>query len=95
MDDGANAAWVVGLAPTAPHGVQVGAADAAIGDFNVNVGLFPLLRLELLPLQLAVHAVRAVAQPALEFVGGGHGWRNLFLRFHFIFLIEKEREQEN
>ena len=70
--DAPNAAGVLGLAPTAPHGVQVGTADAAMGDFDVNVGLFPLLGLEFLPLQLAVHAVRAVAQPALEFVRGGH-----------------------
>lgn len=42
----AHAAWVDGWAPAAAEGVQVATADAAVGDFDVDVGLLPCFGLE-------------------------------------------------
>lgn len=52
--------------------MQVGTTDAAVGDLNIDVVLRPLLGLKCAPFHLSVDRIRAVAQPALELVVGGH-----------------------
>lgn len=55
--------------PTASESVQVGSADTAVGDLDVNIGLLPGLGLELLPDHVA-DGVLVKAHPALELVIG-------------------------
>ena len=69
----ADAARVDGRAPSAAQGVQVATADAAVGDFDVDVGFLPGFGLVAFPLHFAFHGVFVLAQPAVEFVVGAHG----------------------
>lgn len=68
----ADDAGVVCLAPSGAEGVDVGAADAAVGDFDVDVGFFPFLGLVGLPLHVSVDGFGVETHPAFEFVVGGH-----------------------
>ena len=56
--------------PSTSQGVQVGTADAAMRDFDIDIGLFPWLRLELSPDHLTIDGVRVEAEPAFELVVG-------------------------
>ena len=58
--------------PATPKRVQVRAADAAMGDFDVDVRLLPRLGLILLELQVALRGLWVKAHPALELVIGTH-----------------------
>lgn len=73
----ADAARVDGWAPAAAEGVQVAAADAAVGDLDVDVGLLPCFGLERLPDHFAFGGVFVLAHPSLEFVVGAHGCARL------------------
>lgn len=59
-------ARVGGGTPAGGEGVDVGAADAAVGDLNVDVGLFELLGLVGLPGHVALGGVRGESHPSLE-----------------------------
>lgn len=48
--------------------MNVCAADTAVSDLDVYIGLFPGFRLEFAPDHLPVDGVLIVAEPALEFV---------------------------
>lgn len=61
------------LSPAGAQHVQVGTADAAVRDLDVDVVLGPLLGLELAPLHVALGGGGVKAQPALELVVGSHG----------------------
>jgi hypothetical protein len=52
--------------------VEIGAADSAVGDLDVDVVFFPEFGLERAPLHFAVHAIGRVAKPAFELVWSGH-----------------------
>ena len=67
-----GALTVLGLAPAGGQGVDVGAADAAVRDLDVDVVLGPLLGLVLSPLHVALNGLGVVPEPALELVVG-HG----------------------
>jgi hypothetical protein len=54
--------------PAASQGVYVGAADAAVGYLDVDVGLFPFLGGKLLPNHAAVCGGLVEAHPAFELV---------------------------
>lgn len=54
--------------PSAAQGMHIGAADTAMGDLDIDVGLFPWLGLELLPNHLALAGLGTEAHPALELV---------------------------
>ena len=69
----ADATRVDGRTPSAAEGVDVATADAAVGDFDVDVGLLPGLGLVLFPVHFALDGVFVFAHPSLEFVVGGHG----------------------
>ena len=55
-----------GRAPSALQGVQVGAADSAVRDLDVDVVLRPFLGLELAPFHVALKGALVEAEPALE-----------------------------
>lgn len=63
----ADDAGVVGRVPARPEGVDVGEADAAVGDLDVDVVFSEGFGFERSPLQVAVGAVTVVGQPAVEF----------------------------
>lgn len=67
-----DAAGVDGWAPATAEGVQVAAADAAVGDFDVDVGFLPGFGLVGLPDHFSFGGVFVLAQPSLELVVGGH-----------------------
>lgn len=52
--------------------MQIGAANARVGDFDVNVGLFPGLGLILLPNHFALGGLGVQAHPSFKFVVGRH-----------------------
>jgi hypothetical protein len=67
--------WVKGSYPATTQGVEICAADAAVRDFDVDVGFFPGLGREFLPHHLAFGGVLVEAEPACEFiVCHGYGW---------------------
>jgi hypothetical protein len=57
--------------PSAAKSVQVRTTDTAVRDLDINIGLFPGLRLKLLPDHLPLASLRVEAHPALELVIGG------------------------
>lgn len=61
---------VWGREPARLESVKIGSADTAVGDLNVNIILFPLLGLELLPLHLALNGLLIETEPSLELVVG-------------------------
>lgn len=48
--------------------MDVRTADAAVGDFDIDVVLSPLFRLERIPLHITLDGLRVVSQPPLEFI---------------------------
>ena len=52
--------------------MEIGTTDTAVGDFDVNVGFFPLLGGIFFEFHLAINSAGIKAEPALEFVVGGH-----------------------
>lgn len=58
--------------PAGTEGVNVGTADARVGDLDVNIRLLPSLRLILLPDHVALGGRGVLANPSLELVVGAH-----------------------
>lgn len=56
--------------PATSQGVEIGAADSAVGDFDVDVGFFPGFGGEFFPDHVAFGARFVEAEPAFEFVVG-------------------------
>jgi len=54
--------------PSVAKGVQVGSADAAVGDSDVNVGLLPLLGLKLGPDHLSIGRRSVERSPTLKLI---------------------------
>jgi hypothetical protein len=54
--------------PATPQSVYIRTTDAAVRDFDINIGLLPLFRLEFLPDHLALGGTRVETHPAFEFV---------------------------
>lgn len=54
--------------PTTSQRVEITTADSAMRDLDIDVGLFPWLRLELSPIHVALGGGGVVAQPAFELV---------------------------
>ena len=67
-----DTAWVNCGRPTATESVQITATDAAVGDFDIDVGLLPGLGLVALPFHVALDGAGVETEPALEVVGCGH-----------------------
>jgi hypothetical protein len=53
--------------------VEVGGADATVGYFDVDIGLFEGFGFVCLVFELAFDRVFIKAHPAFKFVVGGHG----------------------
>ena len=66
--------WVESGTPATSQRVQVGAADTAMGDFDIDVRFLPRLWLVLLELQVTFHGLWVKAHPALELVVCIHGF---------------------
>jgi hypothetical protein len=67
-----HAHGVVGGSPSRAQSVQIGTADTAVRDLDVDVVFFEGLGLEALPDHLAIHTVGVETHPSFEFVIGGH-----------------------
>lgn len=58
-----------GLAyPATPESVEIGPADAAVRDLDIDVRLFPRLGLEFAPDHLALICIFVEAEPAFKLV---------------------------
>jgi len=66
---------VFGLSPSGADGVDITTADTGVGDFDIDIGLFERLGLELLPFHVTLGSVLVEAHPSFEFVvlSGRHG----------------------
>lgn len=58
--------------PSVAEEMQIRSAHATVGNLDINIGLLPRLRLDLLPLQVSINGRGVVGSPALERVIGGH-----------------------
>lgn len=54
--------------PAAAKSVQIGTADTAVSDLNVNIGFLPRLGLKLLPDHLSVGGVLVETHPSFKLV---------------------------
>lgn len=61
-----------GTYPAGAEGVNIGAADARVGDLDVDVGLLPDLGLIPLPHHVTLGGGGVCADPSLKLVVGGH-----------------------
>ena len=68
-----DAAWVDGFTPATAESVQITAANPTVGDFDIDVRLFPSLGLVALPFHVALGGTGVEAQPSLKLVRGAHG----------------------
>lgn len=54
--------------PAAAKGVQIRATDTAVRDLDIDIGLFPGLRLEFLPDHVALAGAGVETHPSFELV---------------------------
>lgn len=59
--------------PATAESVQIGTADTAVSDLDVNIGLLPRLGLKLLPDHLSVGRVLIETHPSFKLVILSHG----------------------
>lgn len=70
-----DAAWVNSFTPATPESVQITAANPTVGDFDINVRLFPGLGLVALPFHVALGGTGVETQPSLKLIRVAHGCR--------------------
>ena len=68
----ADADGVTRGTPATPERMQIGAANATVGDFDVDVGLVEWFRRVRLPDHFTLRGVLVQTHPALECVVGRH-----------------------
>ena len=86
-----DTAWIDCRRPATTESVQITATDATMGDFDIDVGLLPRLRLVALPFHVPLGGARVETEPSLKLVRCAHdcgfamirkgeSWRNSMVR---------------
>lgn len=75
--------------------MNIGSADAHMGNPNVDVCLFPPLRFELLPYHIALSSRHVLADPALEFIVERHDGAQLVSQKRYFRVLVGDEETAN
>lgn len=70
--------------------MNVRTADSGVSDANIDISLFPLLGLVLLPDHVALGGLFVLTHPSLKLVVGAHFGGDFLLFFESFFFLMKQ-----